>query len=254
MRKASLKTIDFDGQCVDYRLIRSETARKLRVRVGLGGVEVVHPAKRNQQELETFLATHKDWICRQLERVERMKRVRKPLRKTGPEILFCGTLMPITIERAPDKRTNRIVFEDDSITIYCGASAPTKPTASLENWLRKQARQKIHLLVHEAVKKINKRPAKVYIMGQRTKWGNCSSLRNLSFNWRLIMAPEYVIRYLVTHEVVHLELPDHSRRFWLTLQSLCPEMEQAKQWLSANSYRVMVDLGEVCQLDTTLIL
>src|SRR5712691_5174153 len=45
---------------------------------------------------------------------------------------------------------------------------------------------------------------------------------NLSFNWRLIMAPEFVARYLVTHEAVHLFVPDHSKQFWLTVQSLCP--------------------------------
>ena len=60
-------------------------------------------------------------------------------------------------------------------------------------------------------------------MGQRTKWGNCSPLQNLSFNWRLIMAPEAVLRYLVTHEAVHLAVPDHSQEFWLTVRSLCPK-------------------------------
>jgi len=60
-------------------------------------------------------------------------------------------------------------------------------------------------------------------MGQRTKWGNCSLLPNLSFNWRLIMAPEAVLRYLVTHEAVHLAVPDHSQEFRLTVRSLCPE-------------------------------
>jgi hypothetical protein len=58
-------------------------------------------------------------------------------------------------------------------------------------------------------------------------------VRNLSFNWRPILAPHFVLRYLVTHEAVHLAVPNHSAKFWLTVQSLCPEMERAKQWLSA---------------------
>jgi predicted metal-dependent hydrolase len=83
-------------------------------------------------------------------------------------------------------------------------------------------------------------------MGQRTKWGSCSRLQNLSFNWRLIMAPEFVLRYLVTHEAVHLAIPDHSHEFWLTVRSLCPESERATQWLSANGHRLLVDLAEAC--------
>ena len=80
-------------------------------------------------------------------------------------------------------------------------------------------------------------------MDQRTRWGSCSSRQNLSFNWRLIMAPEFVLRYLVTHEVVHLAIPDHSKRFWLTVQSLCPETERARQWLCANGGRLYVDFN-----------
>lgn len=68
-------------------------------------------------------------------------------------------------------------------------------------------------------------------MGQRTKWGTCSPLA--------------VLRYLVTHEAVHLAVPDHSAKFWLTVQSLCPETERAKQWLVANGRRLLVELREV---------
>ena len=75
-------------------------------------------------------------------------------------------------------------------------------------------------------------------MDQRTKWGNCSAKGNLSFNWRLILAPDYVLRYLVTHEAVHLAVPDHSAKFWLTVQSHCLDAERARQWLVANGDRL----------------
>ena len=94
--------------------------------------------------------------------------------------------------------------------------------------------------------RIGQQPARVYVMGQRTKWGNCSALRNLSFNWRLILAPEFVLRYLVTHEAVHLAVPDHSAKFWLTVQSLCPETEKAKRWLSSSGSDLAVDLEVAC--------
>jgi predicted metal-dependent hydrolase len=55
-----------------------------------------------------------------------------------------------------------------------------------------------------------------------------------------------VLKCLVTHEAVHLAVPDHSRRFWLTVQSLCPETERARQWLCANTPRLRVDLAQVC--------
>jgi hypothetical protein len=61
------------------------------------------------------------------------------------------------------------------------------------------------------------------------------------------VAPESVLRYLVTHEAVHLAILDHSQRFWLTLQSLCPETDRARQWLAANGTRLQVALGSHCR-------
>jgi predicted metal-dependent hydrolase len=247
MKQATLETIDLGGRRVDYHLVRSKTAQKLRVRVGLNRVEVVQPPDRDAQELESFLEDNQDWIINQLDRAERLSPIRKPLQKTTGEILLRGMPTPVKVEENFQRRgTNKVVFENGSLTIVLGSKSRTSPVKSLENWLRKQAKHEILRLLETLTKKLGKSPNKVYVMAQKTKWGNCSSLQNLSFNWRLIMAPDFVIKYLVTHEAVHLVVPDHSKRFWLTVQSLCPEMDRAKQWLCANSDRLMIDLTQVC--------
>ena len=71
-------------------------------------------------------------------------------------------------------------------------------------------------------------------MGQRAKWDNCSSRSNLSFNWRLILASDFVLLYVVAHEVVHLVFPDHSAKFWLTVQTICPDVERAMKFRSRH--------------------
>ncbi len=59
------------------------------------------------------------------------------------------------------------------------------------------------------------------------------------------MTFDYVLRYVVTHEMVHLATPDHSQRFWLTVQSICPNADRARQWLVANGHRLTIDLSEL---------
>jgi predicted metal-dependent hydrolase len=135
-----------------------------------------------------------------------------------------------------------VVLEHGAISIICAPGSPTSPGRSLENWLRKQARDRIDQHIDAVAMRVKTSPRRVYVMGQRTKWGNCSALGNLSFNWRLVMAPHYVLRYVVTHEMVHLKVPDHSQRFWLTVQSLCKESDRARQWLVANGERLMTAL------------
>lgn len=242
MKAATLHSINLGGRKVEYRLVRSKTARKRRVRVGLAGVEVVQPEARDADEVEAFLVAHEKWIIGQLERIERFCLVRKPQWNDTGEILYRGTPTPVCVEDIARRQgTNKIVFEQGCLVIMRGRRSRTPPAKSLENWLRKQARAEIARHLDAVTRRLKQYPRKVYIMDQRTKWGNCSGLQNLSFNWRLIMAPDFVMQYLVTHEAVHLAVPDHSRQFWLTVQSLCPDMEKARQWLSVNSHQLFLD-------------
>ena len=142
-------------------------------------------------------------------------------------------------------RGNAIDASGGEIVLRRGGNSQTPVARSLETWLRKQARAEIQWQLAVVTTRIRQSPQRVLVMGQRTKWGNCSARRNLSFNWRLILAPDFVLRYLVTHEAVHLAVPDHSAKFWLTVQSLCPEAERAKQWLAANQVEMRVDLEHV---------
>ena len=236
MKAAILSSIHLAGRQVEYRLIRSKVAKRLRVRVGPAGVEVVQPAAQKAGEVEAFLHANDEWIIAQLERVERLCPVRRPHISEGGEILYRGVSTPVqVIDHAHRQGPAKIIFEQDRLQIIRSRESRTPPAKSLENWLRKQARTAIEQHVAVVAGQFQRTPRNIYIKDQRTRWGSCSSRQNLSFNWRLIMAPEFVLRYLVTHEVVHLAIPDHSQRFWLTVQSLCPETERAKQWLCANS-------------------
>jgi predicted metal-dependent hydrolase len=246
MKNAKEHQIQLSGRQVTYRLRSSTTARKLRVRVGPNGVEVVQPQGRKSEDVTVFLDQSKKWIIDQLQRVERMRGIWLPERRSIGEIPFLGKLTKVRVEATKTRaRGNRVELIGQEIVVRRGAASRTTVAIGLENWLRKQARIEVVKHLKIVTEQLRHQPRRIYIMGQRTKWGDCSAKTNLSFNWRLVLAPEFVLRYLVTHEVVHLAIPDHSAKFWLTVQSHCRETEKAKQWLSANGHRLTVDLGQV---------
>ena len=197
-----------------------------------------------------FLRQNENWVLTQLDRAAYFRALRRPdLRQLG-EILYRGEPTLVRIEIVETKaRGNFVRFEDGQILIRRGAETQTPAARGLENWLRRQARAAIADYLPVVTARISKEPKRVYVMDQRTKWGNCSSRKNLSFNWRLILTPEFVLRYLITHETVHLAIPDHSAKFWLTVQSLCPETERAKQWLSRHHAQIMVDLASIFEAE-----
>lgn len=246
MRTATSHRIRLGGRQIDYRVVNSSSAKKIRVRVGFNGVEVVRPRERARSAVPDFLRHNQEWVLAEVDRANRLRGARRPNRPAAGWILFRGEVTPLGVARTDAKiRGNTVACVDGRIVVRRGPRSCTPVVRSLENWLRKQARAEIGRNLAEMARRLHLRPQRIYVMGQRTKWGNCSAQRNLSFNWRLILAPEFVLRYIVTHEVTHLAIPDHSARFWLAVQSRCPESERARQWLCRNQSQLTVDLERV---------
>ena len=253
MRAVIQRRIELRGICVDYEVVVSKAARQSRIRVGPGGVEVIQPVGVGEEEESTFLQRNESWVLAQLERVSSLPALRQPARRQSGDILYRGESTPVRVEIAETKaRGNLVLWSEGEIVVRRGLKTRTSAARGLENWLRRQARSAITDCLPPLTAHIRQRPGRIYVMDQRTKWGNCSSRGNLSFNWRLVLAPDFVLRYLVTHEVVHLAIPDHSAKFWLTVQSLCPEMERAKQWLSRHHAQLRVNLARIVAAETSI--
>lgn len=245
MKTSVAHSLDLQGRRLDYRLIESATAKHLRVRVRLDGVEVLKPKVRSSRDVRRFLTERAAWIESQLERVRNLDGVRKTAPVSGSSILLRGERLEVNLQTQREQAINRVLETPGTLTIQVGGKSPTAPIVSLENWLRRQAREEIMKLLPGITRRVRRSPRKVFVMGQRTKWGNCSAKQTLSFNWRLIMAPPHVMRYLVTHEVAHLAVPDHSTKFWLTVRSLCPDSDRARQWLLRHTHELMAELRSI---------
>jgi predicted metal-dependent hydrolase len=105
------------------------------------------------------------------------------------------------------------------------------PAPALERWYRRAARAEVARRLDAATAITGRRYRGLTIRGQRTRWASCSASGAMSFNWRLLLAPEAVLEYVVWHEVCHLEVMDHSPRFWALLRRRCPDYREHARWL-----------------------
>ena len=149
--------------------------------------EVIQPVGVGEEEASTFLHRNENWVLAQLERVSSLRALRRPARRQPGEILYRGESTPVRVEVAETKaRGNLVRWSEGEIIVRRGLATRTSPACGLENWLRRQARSAIADCLPALTARIQQRPGRVYVMDQRTKWGNCSSRGNLSFNWRLV--------------------------------------------------------------------
>lgn len=243
--------ISIDGRDVTYRIRQTRSSRGPRIRVGAGGVEVLAPAtSAAETDLTQFLLNHSPWLIRQLDRVDRLEAARRPRCLGEGEILFRGRPTRVSAEVSFTARRDRVNSTEGRIEVTLASKGRRDAASVLERALRAEARSDIDRQVATFSRQLSVNPGRLYIMEQQTKWGNCSRRGNLSFNWRLIMAPPEVLTYLVAHETLHLAIPDHSHRFWLALQSIDPEADRSRQWLAANGALIKADLGPVLAKST----
>src|SRR5437773_8044519 len=126
MKSATQHQIRLDGRRLAYRIVRSKTAHKLRLRVGPNGVEVVQPAARKSEEVAAFMHRNAVWILAQLKRVDRLRGIRRPAQRRVGEILFRGDPTQVRVEATATRaRGNRVDLIDGEIVVRRGAASRT---------------------------------------------------------------------------------------------------------------------------------
>lgn len=128
----------------------------------------------------------------------------------------------------------RVLKTDSKIVIFPSESAPIRINALLDDWIRNEAKIIIEKRVEQLAKHYGFDFNKVAVRNQSTRWGSCSSQKNLNFNWKLILAPVKVLDYVIIHELAHTVQMNHSKAFWEVVGKCMPEYKFVRKWLRNN--------------------
>jgi predicted metal-dependent hydrolase len=222
---------------VPYRIRRSDRARHARILVGGDGVEVVVPRRFPMREVEPLVEEKRRWIERTLRRMRESQAVLPPARlEDGGELPYLGERLALRVRVEPGRRRAHVARRGRVVTAAVSGAGRAALRDALERWYRRRARAEIAPRLDAAVAEAGVRYDSLQIRGQRTRWASCSSTGSMSFNWRLLLAPAEVLDYVVEHEVAHLEVQDHSERFWSLLASRCPHWREHEGWLRRHGH------------------
>jgi predicted metal-dependent hydrolase len=203
-----------------YRIRRSDRARRIRVSVdGDGEIEVVLPRRSPERHAADAVRELAPWIERRRRAVARAAAENARAPGTVP---YLGE----TLQLVPQPGRTRVTRRGDALLV-----PPGDQREALERWYRRRALAEIAPRLDAATARAGTRYTGLTIRGQRTRWASCSSKGAMSFNWRLLLAPPEVLDYVVEHEVCHLEVMDHSPRFWALLAARVPEWRARSAWL-----------------------
>jgi predicted metal-dependent hydrolase len=205
---------------IPYTVRRSTRARRVRVNVHAHtGVEVVLPQRAPERAAAAAVSELRPWIER------RLQEARDVLDRLAAR---AGTVpyLDASLELVAQPGRERVHRDGTRLLVPTG-----DPRPALERFYRRSARAEIAPRLDRATQTAGSSYSGLDIRGQRTRWASCSASGRMSFNWRLLLAPERVLEYVVWHEVCHLEILDHSPRFWASVARRWPGYQRDRAWL-----------------------
>lgn len=213
---------------------------KLQVRSD-GTVEVITGNTVNKVGVDKILKKHKFWLNRRLANTKRVVSQKTIKISNGKSIEICGCKYVFDVNRSPGTELIvNIESKESKINILRGSSISSSDIdLMLKIKLREKAREALTSRVEYYTKKYKVNYNRISIKDQRSKWGSCSSKKNLNFSWRLILLPWDMLEYIVIHEVCHLLQMNHSPKFWAEVEKCYPEYKKARKWMRENGQRFM---------------
>jgi predicted metal-dependent hydrolase len=195
------------GREIEVAVRRSARARRPRIVVDWQrNVEIVLPRRSPPAAVDRLLADHRGWLERQLAR---------------------------------PRAELRLGLQRDDVVWLGGMALPRPGVADLGRWYREQARIDLERTAERESRRLGLGYRRLTVRDQRTRWGSCSTRGNLSFNWRLVLAPPAVLSYVVVHELCHLRRHDHSRAFWRLVEEARPTYREERGWLAEHGRELL---------------
>jgi predicted metal-dependent hydrolase len=215
--------ITLRDQTVSYIIKRSSRARLVWLRISSSeGLTITVPRHYEISELPQYLLSKSRWILHHLKQVQtELPLLYSNITTDQPAVCYQGN----PLQSCGEDQNKTYSLPDGSTLDY----------ADTLDWLKRQAQKIISAEVQLFSKIIGVRFARISIRDQKTRWGSCSQIGNLNFNWRLIMAPEPILEYVIIHELCHLKRMSHGKAFWKVVTKYCPDCKEKRRWLTRHS-------------------
>jgi predicted metal-dependent hydrolase len=231
-----------------YRVRRSARARRARITVTPEGeAVVVLPQRASEQAAAQLVQRHADWVRRHIARttLETSVLQSRPPLGAGRILSVNGIEHEVIVVERPGR--GRVVqalvpggdgIRGELIVRGTRAAAPRL----LEAWLRDEARSVLVARIAALAPGLGVAPRRLSVRGQRSRWGSASRDGSMSFNWRLVLAPPFVLDSVVVHELAHLRIPGHTRSFWALVKRHAPRTDEARRWLREHHRELLAAL------------
>lgn len=233
---AQFPSIDWAGLQPVTSVRISTRARSLRLRIlPPDRIELVVPKRHDGKQLPGFVEQHRDWLIASYRRMLEEQATQQTLRKPPEEICLpaTGECWRVTCQQGGKNYIQE--YADHAVLVeYRTDEWPQL----LQLWLADRARQTLAPALRALSAELELPYQRCTIRGQKTRWGSCSSKKNINLNWRLLFLPPQQVRYLMVHELCHTVHLNHSPKFWALVVSKMPDYQKHDRAMRMSGKRI----------------
>lgn len=223
-------SVTFDREIYLVRVRRHRQARRYTLRIQSATREVVltMPPRGSLKQAREFAEKHGGWIAARLGKLP------------APAPFSSGATIPLRgidhriVHRREQRGTVWTETDEAGDLLLCVAGEAPHIARRVSDYLKREVKRDLEIASRRAAEDLGVTFKRVSIRDPSSRWGSCSTTGVLSFSWRLIFAPPFVLDYLAAHEAAHLIEMNHSRKFWRVVERICPHVARAKSWLDAH--------------------
>ncbi len=223
-------SVTFDREIYLVRVRRHRQARRYTLRIQSATREVVltMPPRGSLKQAREFAEKHGGWIAARVGRLP------------APAPFAAGAVIPLRgvdhriVHRRGARGTVWTETDDNGEQLLCVAGEVPHIARRVSDYLKREVKTDLEIASRRAAEDLGVTFKRVSIRDPSSRWGSCSTTGVLSYSWRLIFAPPFVLDYLAAHEAAHLIEMNHSWRFWRVVEHICPHVARAKAWLDAH--------------------
>jgi len=221
---------------INYHVVRSKKRTKtLMLKIERDGSVVMHvPYHTSEPDIQQFFQAKLPWVEKKLGEKERiLGATNKPIRFVpGEKFLYLGQRYPLEYRESKGRRAHLALSHG---VFYLDEACAGQGRELFISWYKERAREIFDERVRHYSKQLRLFPKEVGVTSAKSRYGSCSPENKLSFSFRLVMAPYPMIDYVIVHELAHIKIKNHSRRFWMYMEEAMPEYGRYKKWLKENS-------------------
>jgi len=214
-------------------VIRTRRRKTASIKIDEGAVSVVVPQALPQERIQQLLTDKKKWIREKLYLQSQTRPVTSKEYVSGEAFPYLGRNYRLKVV-AGSYQPAKLLQGKLVVSMPEAIQAPNSIRNAIVRWYRLHALDRLKEKTNRYAAVIGKAPTKVDIKTYKSRWGSCHADGRVLYNWKIIMAPNRIVDYVVVHELCHLIHHDHSPRFWKAVERVMPDYAECKEWLKVN--------------------